>query len=221
MELLGELIFKSRVWGLQRHTYMFLFILLVYSSTDLLLTQIIPMMKSFTLYFLRFVFFSLIVYIYYRGNIFYLIYFILAEVYVLFFSLFLHFKLDIVFLTTWRVFEPQNITLLWIRRNLFVCFVYIFCSFISRKKTEIYPDFVLARFTFILEKLNFCTLFLGMASMPPSCLLSEQRRQVSLCDFGIPSLYNNTWQIISFSTNVSLWKANYSFCSVMYTHTSG
>ena len=70
-------------------------------------------------------------------------------------------------------------------------------------------------------QLNFCTLFLGMASMPPSCLLSEQRRQVSLCDFGIPSLYNNTWQRISFSTNVSLWKANCSFCSVMYTHTSG
>lgn len=80
---------------------------------------------------------------------------------------------------------------------------------------------MLARFTFILENLNFCTLFLGMASMPPSCLLSEQRREVSLCDFGIPGLYNNTWQRISFSTNVSLWKANCSFCSVMYTHTSG
>ena len=111
---------------------------------------------------------------------------------------------------------------LLIKRDLFIClFCLYFCSFISRKNIEIYPDFVLARFTFILEKLNFCTLFLGMASMPPSCLLSEQRRQVSLCDFGIPSLYNNTWQRISFSTNVSLWKANCSFCSVMYTHTSG
>ena len=56
--------------------------------------------------------FSLIVYIYYIGNIFYFIYLILAEVYVLFFSLFLHFKLDIVFFTAWRVFEPQNITFL-------------------------------------------------------------------------------------------------------------
>ena len=111
---------------------------------------------------------------------------------------------------------------LLIKRDLFIClFCLYFCSFISRKNIEIYPDFVLARFTFILEKLNFYTLFLGMASMPPSCLLSEQRRQVSLCDFGIPSLYNNTWQRISFSTNVSLWKANCSFCSVMYTHTSG
>ena len=69
--------------------------------------------------------------------------------------------------------------------------VYIFFHFFSRKNIEFYPDFVLARFTFILEKLNFSTLLLGMASMPPSCLLSEQRRQVFLCDFCIPSLYNN------------------------------
>lgn len=112
VELLGELIFKSTARGLQRHTYMSLFISLVYSFywsiaySDNSHDEELPSLSF------KICIFSLIAYIYYRGNIFYFTYLIWAEVYLLFFSLFLHFKLDIVFLTPWRVFEPQNITFL-------------------------------------------------------------------------------------------------------------
>lgn len=100
---------------------------------------------------------------------------------------------------------------------IFVLFIFFACLFLGRTK-NITLILCLVGLPLFLTSSNFALFFFFLRHDIYAIIsqLSEERGQISLCDFCIPSLYNNAWQIILFSVNVGLWKAPWNHCPVWY-----
>ena len=105
--LSGELIFKSGSSGFwRRHLHFLIFLATSTLSNYLFFTHIIPIVHEEDLYYLssKIHIFIVFIFTYYRDNAFYFTDLVFTEIYLMFFALFLYFKLVMVILIPWKVF---------------------------------------------------------------------------------------------------------------------